>query len=242
MNTIWEYLVPKYYNKQVEELIQIDSLFILIKNPLLWVKKNYSQIYNLFKVIISYLLKKPVLRWNDYNIEGYLKFNQAIELYKLSKNIPKGSTIVEIGAYLGRSTCFIAEAIKKKNVKLISIDTFENQAMTEGLKETFKEYFQNIYEYRSMINIIRGFSYDVVKDWEHLKIDLLWIDADHSYEGCKKDIEDWLPLVKKNSYIVFHDYHKGSNNNVAKAVDEKIREEKLLKEKLIGHLMITKKR
>lgn len=35
--------------------------------------------------------------------------------------------------------------------------------------------------------------------------DLIFIDADHSYEGVKKDFYNYLPLLKKNGVIGFHD-------------------------------------
>lgn len=37
------------------------------------------------------------------------------------------------------------------------------------------------------------------------KLDILFIDGDHTYEGVKKDFELWSPLVKKEGYVVFHD-------------------------------------
>jgi predicted O-methyltransferase YrrM len=37
------------------------------------------------------------------------------------------------------------------------------------------------------------------------KIDLLFIDADHSYNGVKKDWQLYSPLVKKGGVIIFHD-------------------------------------
>lgn len=37
------------------------------------------------------------------------------------------------------------------------------------------------------------------------KIDLLFIDGDHTYEGIKKDYDMYAPLVGKGGLIVFHD-------------------------------------
>jgi predicted O-methyltransferase YrrM len=37
------------------------------------------------------------------------------------------------------------------------------------------------------------------------KIDLLFIDGDHSYNGVKKDFTDYSPLVRKGGWIAFHD-------------------------------------
>jgi len=44
-----------------------------------------------------------------------------------------------------------------------------------------------------------------------LKVDLLFIDGDHSYEGVKKDWEMYSPLVKKGGIVVFHDIVEHTN-------------------------------
>lgn len=37
------------------------------------------------------------------------------------------------------------------------------------------------------------------------KLDVLFIDGDHSYEGVKRDFELWSPLVRPGGIILFHD-------------------------------------
>ena len=37
------------------------------------------------------------------------------------------------------------------------------------------------------------------------KIDFLFIDGDHTYEGVKQDFEMYSPLLNKNGIIAFHD-------------------------------------
>ncbi|MFW9874104.1 MAG: class I SAM-dependent methyltransferase [Candidatus Thorarchaeota archaeon] len=236
------FLVPKYRKEKIKKLISISSLSNLVKNPINWIKTNYFNLKLLFLKDISYIFIKPCLKWIDYNIKGFLHFNQAIHLYNIAKHLKNNSTIVEIGAFLGRSTCFLAEAVKKNQIKLYSIDTFENQGMSEGLRYTFNEYYRNIFPYKSYIKIIKGFSYEVVDKFENIKIDLLWLDADHSYESTIQDIQNWLPLVKKNGYFIFHDYYmKKRTSGVKKAVDEVIRMKKLKIIELVGHLCVTKK-
>ncbi len=39
----------------------------------------------------------------------------------------------------------------------------------------------------------------------NLQIDILFIDADHSYESVKNDFEKFFPLVKDNGIILLHD-------------------------------------
>jgi predicted O-methyltransferase YrrM len=41
-------------------------------------------------------------------------------------------------------------------------------------------------------------------------IDLLFIDGDHTYEGCKADIQGFFPHVRDGGIIAIHDYDKTS--------------------------------
>jgi hypothetical protein len=40
---------------------------------------------------------------------------------------------------------------------------------------------------------------------QDIKIDLLWIDGDHSYEGVKKDFELYSQIISDNGIIIIHD-------------------------------------
>lgn len=46
------------------------------------------------------------------------------------------------------------------------------------------------------------------------KIDFLFIDGDHSYEGVKKDFEMYGPLVRKGGMIALHDIRLDGHPNV----------------------------
>ena len=39
----------------------------------------------------------------------------------------------------------------------------------------------------------------------NLKFDIIFIDADHSYQGVKNDTIYYIPFLKKNGFIAFHD-------------------------------------
>ena len=72
-----------------------------------------------------------------------------------------------------------------------------------------------------------------------MKIDLLWIDADHTYEGVKKDFDLYSEIMSENGIIMVHDTDK---NYVDNFVETEEHEEydlsgpsKWLKKFLIGH-------
>ena len=45
----------------------------------------------------------------------------------------------------------------------------------------------------------------ILEDLEGRKVDFLFIDGDHSYEGVKRDFELYAPLVRDGGIIGFHD-------------------------------------
>jgi predicted O-methyltransferase YrrM len=61
------------------------------------------------------------------------------------------------------------------------------------------------------IQLLRGDSHDeqMLKSVRRFlagkKLDLLFIDGDHSYEGAKRDWEMYSPLVREDGIVVFHD-------------------------------------
>ena len=59
---------------------------------------------------------------------------------------------------------------------------------------------------KPFVDIRRGYSFDVVKEFPDEYFDFIFIDADHTYEGCKGDILDWYPKVKKGGVLCGHDY------------------------------------
>jgi spore coat polysaccharide biosynthesis predicted glycosyltransferase SpsG len=76
---------------------------------------------------------------------------------------------------------------------------------------------------------------DIYKDnWEILPddIEVSFIDACHSYSGCKSDILNSIKQFKKLQYIIFDDY--GVWSGVKQIIDELIENKILIFEKFIG--------
>ena len=69
--------------------------------------------------------------------------------------------------------------------------------------------------------MIRKSSFDAVNDFEDESIDIVFIDANHSYESVKNDIDLWLPKVKTGGVLSGHDYSI-SFFGVIQAVNEKM--------------------
>lgn len=151
--------------------------------------------------------------WNYFG--GYLKpYQFKSEILNLAKIVEqkRPEVILEIGTSTG-GTLFIWSQLATKNAHLISIDLpgGENDWAYPAWKETFYKKFASGSQ---KIDLIRADS-QKNETLENLKgilgdkqVDFLFIDADHSYEGVKKDYELYSPLVKKGGIIAFHDIVK----------------------------------
>jgi hypothetical protein len=83
----------------------------------------------------------------------------------------------------------------------------------------YETYLKNIEPVKNYITTIRADSKEAHKQFENESLDFVFIDGDHSYLGCKSDLKNWFPKIKKNGIIAGHDYNEPTCG-VKKAVDE----------------------
>jgi predicted O-methyltransferase YrrM len=74
-------------------------------------------------------------------------------------------------------------------------------------------------------NIIQILGDSSTIPWE-LPIDVLYIDGDHTAEGCGKDLNRFAPFVRTGGFIAFDDYTQENNpaNGVKEVVEAAIGE------------------
>jgi hypothetical protein len=115
--------------------------------------------------------------------------------------------VVEVGSYLGASAVVLAEALRREHSaagRLFCIDTWQNDAMSEGQRYTFEQFCGNTQRWRRWIEPIVGRSDAVAMP--HETFDLVFIDGDHSYEAATADIHRLAPRVAKHGRLVLHDH------------------------------------
>lgn len=126
-------------------------------------------------------------------------------LFYLARSAGPNATIVEIGSYLGASTCYLAGGLRPNGGKIICIDTWENQTMPDGVRDTFKEFADHLKPVWNLISPIRARSDSLVPDQLPNAIDLAFIDGDHSYTAAAKDFLLLCDRIKSGGTIAFHD-------------------------------------
>lgn len=84
----------------------------------------------------------------------------------------------------------------------------------QRLSELGQSVRQKFGKYGERGNIITGYSFEAVKQFPDEHFDYVYIDADHSYEAVKRDIEDWYPKVRVGGILAGHDYVKRTAGRV----------------------------
>lgn len=168
------------------------------------------------------------IKHNYQSIEGW--FNMEAQYLELLNHCPDGGTFVELGCFKGKSTSFIVTEILNQNrkVNFTTIDSFEGSTNSSdanevqaynGITNIEKDFILNMGKLLKKCQYKKCLSHEGADYFEDGSVDILFVDAGHSYEAVKQDIEAWLPKMKPNGIMAGHDYN--SWVGVKKAVDEK---------------------
>lgn len=162
-----------------------------------------------------------------HKIQGWCSIEQRHFYAKMVDGAKDGVHFVEVGAWLGQSTSFMAVEIENsgKNIKFDVIDTWEGSAEHVNIdcvrKNTLYENFlQNTKPVAHRINPVRGRSVDVASQYKDASLDMVFIDAGHAYEDVLSDIIAWLPKIKVGGVIAGDDFDSVEFPGVIQAVQE----------------------
>lgn len=137
--------------------------------------------------------------------------------------------IIEVGSWVGESALAMAQGLGDAGGIIYCVDHWQGapgdatfklaQALSpEKAYELFMENTSPLIG--SVIRPLRGASLEVAASLPPQGADLVFIDADHSYEGCKADILAWLPHLRSDGIIFGHDFEKEQFPGVVRAVKE----------------------
>jgi predicted O-methyltransferase YrrM len=146
------------------------------------------------------------------------------ELSYLASEARKRKTIIEVGSWLGRSTCALAA---NTTGEVIAVDTWdgsqEHQTMMAGKDKdwAYKEFQRNTQGLP--VTAIRANSLEAAKRYKATGTlaDMIFIDASHDYESVKADILAWTPVLAPGGIMCGHDFANGWPE-VKRAVEEMV--------------------
>ncbi len=140
-------------------------------------------------------------------IKGQITAKEVERLKWLASQMHKHSLIVEIGAYMGKSTVALASGMPE-TCHLVSIDPWvlgPQSKPDQGYEtiETLLTYRENIKPYEQNITQIIGWPYNIAKWWGG-DIDLLFVDATKRYSSILSIWKAFFPHCVGR--VASHDY------------------------------------
>jgi len=141
------------------------------------------------------LLSVPMtIKWNKkpnrkYFLEYLIKENNY-------------TTMAEVGVRDGRTTFYLLD--KCPELTIYAIDLSIKGFMSK----------EAIDKYRNRLKPIQGISYNVYDEIPN--VDLIFIDADHSYEGVSRDIQVYKNKLNKGGLLTGHDIDYPGVNKAVK--------------------------
>jgi predicted O-methyltransferase YrrM len=137
--------------------------------------------------------------------EGDL-LEKYVNLVCKDRTVAEGSAkVLELGSYKGKSTLRLAS---NPVATVFAVDTFDARNTTVGSTNTLQDFINNTYGHNN-ITIVPTTTENAKILTQNFRLpiyyDLIFVDADHSYEGCKKDVTMFLPHLKSGGYLIMHD-------------------------------------
>jgi hypothetical protein len=132
------------------------------------------------------------------------------------KFIPKNKVFCEVGVALGDFSQKVLTVCEVS--KFYAVDSFgwhnapdvwggrvgrelNGKSHVDYYRDKFKEYIE-----RGIVEILKGGSVQVLTKLPEKSIDILYLDADHSYSSVKGELNAAKPLLTPNAWIILNDY------------------------------------
>jgi len=171
-----------------------------------------------------------IRRSHTMPVEHSLAIGKLIEMFGSKVRI------AEIGCWIGDTTKRLVEVYGDRIGGYVCVDNFKGCpndhlgaiASKFGSQSIEKEFFRNCEPLSApgkanKVDLVIGESVETASHFKEVGLhafDIVFIDADHSYENTLADIRAWLPLVREGGYICGHDFGTKQFPGVDKAVRE----------------------
>lgn len=173
------------------------------------------------------------MHWQE--IDGWFRWRSGQE--EAVRRFPEGSRFVEVGTYLGRSLCSLAELVglSGKAIELVGVDTcrgsgpeepgrrdYHGEAVSRGGGTFAGALHRNVLEcgYADAISLFITESVAASAFFADRSIEWVHLDARHDYHSVKADIAAWLPKVKPGGWLSGDDYEELKHPELVRAVGE----------------------
>ena len=141
-----------------------------------------------------------------------MEIKYRIELPELVKELRMPLTAAELGCAEGY---FSAELLKAGITLLYMVDNYgtiqnafgDGASPQEWHERNMSQALGRASQYSTAtVELLRGISWDMASKVKDDSLGLLYLDACHTYDCVKKDLEAWFPKVKQGGIVAGHDF------------------------------------
>lgn len=156
-------------------------------------------------------------------LDGHFWYRSAAQQLLDALPTDRPTAYVEVGVFKGQSLAWLGIEIANRGLQttLHAVDNFVGwQGVLQGVKlrAAFDENIKPVREaLGDRLQVHAMASLDAAKQFPSGSLDVVWLDADHSYEAVKADIAAWSPKLRAGGTIGGDDWEMGG---VKKAVEE----------------------
>ncbi len=107
---------------------------------------------------------------------------------------------IEVGTFVGHSAEAVLSTYKVRQA--ILVDNFSLQL--NGEKQSKKKVEQRLKPFTGLFEVVEGDSRVLLPRFSRC-YDIGFVDGDHTDEGCRIDMVNMLPLIRRNGIMFVHD-------------------------------------
>lgn len=157
-------------------------------------------------------------------VKGFLQEHEAEYLYNTPERVGEGN-YADLGTLQGLSSSLLAAGLRDRKLtgKIVTVDTFQGESLLEKwnqqhpkdeVERRAQEYIAPLSKAEHHWNLMGvtdyvlpyvGLTSGAAEEYANWTFNFVFVDADHSYEGAKRDFEDWSKLLSPSGEIAFHD-------------------------------------
>lgn len=153
-----------------------------------------------------------------------------------ASRMPVGGTLVEVGVAFGGLAMLLWPHVEQRGGRYYAVDHFEgtaerkrephepkslmNRMAEDGRRINKAAFLKNLFDagFDADVRLIEADSVHAARVFDDGSLDIVYLDADHSYEAVRGDIAAWWPKVKSDGWLMGHDYIEAEEGNGVKVV------------------------
>lgn len=162
-------------------------------------------------------------------LSGFLSAKEAGLLYWAARQCAGISPVIELGAFEGKSTILFARSgCHVHSIDAWTLDIADRSAygiLAVSAEASFERFQHNLRQagVDELVTIHRGLTHVIGRGWK-LPTRLLFVDAGHTYEDVKDDLNLWAAHVESGGLLLMHDVLGDRFLGVTRAASELLRE------------------